>query len=190
MSDTPTRKPTTRSNSKPPPLLPKGSARDILENLRASLPSCLASGSSSSQAHILSSSPFESAIHYQKEQPQPPQQDSRSPSESGSSDSSMSRPVAPNATDVYRAANNSENLDFSSIEGAKRTIAAFLFQLTAMTHVPQSMVNDLCDLLVNLKQRNLRWTRVQYQIVTAPATITTADMIALQSLLATIPEFR
>lgn len=43
------------------------------------------------------------------------------------------------------------------------------------------------DLLVNLKRRNLRWTKIKFQLLIAPAHISTTEVIALQSILTIIP---
>lgn len=79
---------------------------------------------------------------------------------------------------------------FSSVSKAQAAITDFLIQVASLDNVPKQLYEELTDLLVNLKTRNLRWSSLRFQLITLPKNTTNGEVIALQSQLSMCPELR
>lgn len=91
---------------------------------------------------------------------------------------------------LYMCANNSLSTSFQTIDKARQAITKFLIKMSKMKNVPESMYEEVVDLLINLKTRNLRWTSLKFQLITLPKTTSNGEVIALQSQLSSCPELR
>lgn len=77
---------------------------------------------------------------------------------------------------------------FSTVSKAQAAITDFIIQLSNLDNVPRQLYDELTDLLVNLKTRNLRWSSLRFQLMTLPKN--NGEVIALQSQLSMCPELR
>lgn len=76
------------------------------------------------------------------------------------------------------------------LEKAKNAITDFIATLGEMDHVPRVLYDELTDLLVNLKNRNLRWSSLKFQLLTLPKDTSNGEVIALQAQISMCPELR
>lgn len=79
---------------------------------------------------------------------------------------------------------------FSTVGKAQTAITDFIIQLVNLDNVPRQLYDELSDLLVNLKTRNLRWSSLRFQLMTLPKNTSNGEVIALQSQLSMCPELR
>lgn len=79
---------------------------------------------------------------------------------------------------------------FSIVEKAKNAVMEFLIQMEELRNVPKSLYEEICDFLVNLKTRNLKWSVLKFQLLTFPKDTSNGELIALQAQLNMCPEMR
>lgn len=79
---------------------------------------------------------------------------------------------------------------FSTAEDAKRQIAQFTYNKTSgNTQLTLKSLEALIELARNINKKMLRWSELKFQLITSPADIDTASVIALQGQLAATREF-
>lgn len=96
------------------------------------------------------------------------------------------------ASDIYYvcSTNGFTGASFSTIEKAEASICDFIVSLSRVADVPRQLYDELFDLLVGLKTRNLRWTSLKFQQLTLPKSTSNGEIIALQNQLSMCPELR